>query len=612
VYFVFILQGIGMNLPWNVFITAVSYFHARLATTAVADTFENTFSFTYTLSNLLFMLAVVMNARQSFFNMRGSVVIPQTITALIFAASTALVYIDVYPNTFFSITVLFVSFTGVSAALVQSGIFGLAGRFPPIYTQAVMAGQGIAGVIVSCTSLVTALSTPCITFNETNSTIAPSSSSSSSNNNNGPQPNDSVKSAAFEYFLASTVVVVLTVVAFLYLSWNDFGKFYAFAHNDKYDEIIEQQQQQQQQQHQQHQASATKRRLNSPECYQALGEAAAYDDVERRPSPSQAHATPSSVLDDALDEALLKDLSQLTPKSRARSYSLLRRQSILDSPVFHTSGSRGDSSRVSSNALPTSSQDAAQLGDEDTSLPTCTLMSMIGRHCFSVCFTFLVTLSVFPGITSEIRSEFNPTNARCPSNGVSRFPYGAGVWQSSFFLIFNVGDTLGRALASIGGIVPHRFLWLVSVSRVAFIPLLLLCNINTGSGGGGSGGGGGNSSRTPSSSLSLYGGHPAQYNSNLVGTTNWDYLEEESDSVPTTAIRYFAHDIYPICFMCLLAVSNGFVASLEMMHTPNLVPKREASRAGAIMAFFLVMGLVCGSVCSFGVRAIACWCNPFE
>ena len=152
----------------------------------------------------------------------------------------------------------------------------------------------------------------------------------------------------------------------------------------------------------------------------------------------------------------------------------------------------------------------------------------------------------------------------------------------------------------------------MSVSRVAFIPLLFLCNINTGSGGGGSGGGGGNSSRTPSSSLSLYGGHPAQYNSNLVGTTNWDYLEEESDSVPTTAIRYFAHDIYPICFMCLLAVSNGFVASLEMMHTPNLVPKQEASRAGAIMAFFLVMGLVCGSVCSFGVRAIACWCNPFE
>lgn len=174
------------------------------------------------------------------------------------------------------------------------------------------------------------------------------------------------------------------------------------------------------------------------------------------------------------------------------------------------------------------------------------------------------------------------------------------------FLIFNVGDTLGRALASFGGIVPHRFLWLVSVSRVAFIPLLLLCNINTGHGGGS--GGGGNSSRTPSSSL--YGGHPAQY-SNLVDTTNWDYLDQ-SDSVPTTAIRYFAHDIYPICFMCLLAVSNGFVASLEMMHTPNLVPKQEASRAGAIMAFFLVMGLVLGSVCSFGVRAIACWCNPFE
>jgi equilibrative nucleoside transporter 1/2/3 len=63
--------------------------------------------------------------------------------------------------------------------------------------------------------------------------------------------------------------------------------------------------------------------------------------------------------------------------------------------------------------------------------------------------------------------------------------------------------------------------------------------------------------------------------------------------------------------MCLLSVSNGYVASLEMMNGPSLVPDGQQSRAGTIMAFFLVLGLVVGSVSSFGVRAIACQCNPF-
>jgi solute carrier family 29 (equilibrative nucleoside transporter), member 1/2/3 len=161
VYIVFFLQGIGLNLPWNVYITAVSYFHARLQTTEFSNTFEQYFTSTYTFSNLLFMLMVVVSADQSFFNMRSSVVVPQIITCIVFAATTYLVYTTMVPESFFYATVLMVGFCGISAALVQSGIFGLAGRFPPLYTQAVMSGQGIAGVIVSITSLSSVLGTPC-------------------------------------------------------------------------------------------------------------------------------------------------------------------------------------------------------------------------------------------------------------------------------------------------------------------------------------------------------------------------------------------------------------------------------------------------------------------
>merc|ERR1712195_8552 len=376
--------------------------------------------------------------------MRSSVVVPQIITCIVFAATTYLVYTTMVPESFFYTTVLMVGFCGISAALVQSGIFGLAGRFPPLYTQAVMSGQGIAGVIVSITSLSSVLGTPC-SGNHTISLPITTSNATSS-----------VKAESFSY---------------------------------------------------------------------------------------------------------------LTPKSRARRRAQLQNQSILNSPVFQSSTSSSPIDHTDIVACTTRESD-----EEYTSLSTCTLISYIWKHALSVCLTFVVTLSVFPGITSDIRSQNNPNNIRCPTD-CSRIPYGGGVWQAIFFLLFNVGDTLGRFLASLGTCIPNRLLWIVSICRVGFIPLLLLCSLNTGNGPV--------APSPSSSSLTM------------------------SSSPVSTAVGYFTHDIYPITFLSLLALSNGYVASLEMMYAPNLVPKNEASRAGAIMAFFLVLGLVLGSLASFGIRAIA-------
>ena len=77
-------------------------------------------------------------------------------------------------------------------------------------------------------------------------------------------------------------------------------------------------------------------------------------------------------------------------------------------------------------------------------------------------------------------------------------------------------------------------------------------------------------------------------------------------------LGYFEDDFWPIFFMCLLSVSNGYVASLEMMNAPGQAPDGEQSRAGTNMAFFLVMGIFLGSIFSFLVRALACDCNPFS
>jgi hypothetical protein len=49
----------------------------------------------------------------------------------------------------------------MQASLISTGgIFGMAGQFPAIYTQAIMSGQGLAGLIVSVASILTTLAAP--------------------------------------------------------------------------------------------------------------------------------------------------------------------------------------------------------------------------------------------------------------------------------------------------------------------------------------------------------------------------------------------------------------------------------------------------------------------
>ena len=57
----------------------------------------------------------------------------------------------------FYFTCLSLAVVGICTALMSGGVFGLAGIFPQICTQALMSGQGLAGVIVSLSSIFTTL-----------------------------------------------------------------------------------------------------------------------------------------------------------------------------------------------------------------------------------------------------------------------------------------------------------------------------------------------------------------------------------------------------------------------------------------------------------------------
>lgn len=175
-------------------------------------------------------------------------------------------------------------------------------------------------------------------------------------------------------------------------------------------------------------------------------------------------------------------------------------------------------------------------------IPYILIFKAILDKAVSVIIVFGVTLCCFPAIIAQIDS----TNKGSGS-----------IWDNELFptlvcfLIFNIGDWCGRIIAGIVQIVAekNKFLVVLCLARVVFIPLFLMCNYN------------------PTSGRLL------------------PYV--------------FNHDFYPIIFNILFSVSNGYFGSLCMMHGPKLVAIEYAETAGTMMSLFLQLGLTMGACLSF-------------
>ncbi|NXL55694.1 S29A1 protein, partial [Chordeiles acutipennis] len=161
----------------------------------------------------------------------------------------------------------------------------------------------------------------------------------------------------------------------------------------------------------------------------------------------------------------------------------------------------------------------------------------------SVCFVFTVTIGVFPSITAKVSTVLGEGNR-----------WGLYFLPVSCFLLFNVFDWTGRSLTAL-------FTWpgkdscllpVMVALRVIFIPLFMLCNV------------------------------------------------QPRDYLPVV----FSHDAWYIIFMIFFSISNGYLASLCMCFGPKKVLAHEAETAGAIMTFFLSLGLALGAAISFLFRML--------
>lgn len=212
-YLIMFYEGVGNLFPWNAFITAAAYFAARFCGTSFQSNFENYFSFAYTFSSTI-GLALSIKFQNSM-SLRTKVVWPLLLYSISFATSTAFVAINVDPTLLFWVTLLQTCICGLCGATLSGGLFGLGAVFPPAYTGALMNGQGLAGLIVSVSAVVT--------------TIASESTDSCSGNNDIDSTTCdpfAINFGAFAYFVVATLLLFSCVFAFIFLEKLEFTKFH--------------------------------------------------------------------------------------------------------------------------------------------------------------------------------------------------------------------------------------------------------------------------------------------------------------------------------------------------------------------------------------------------
>ena len=202
-YIIMFLQGIAMLFPWNAFITAENFYKVVFNGTSFEHSFESFFSISYMGTNLLTYLISFLWIHKV--SQRSRIIVPSVITVCALGVATGFCFVDdLDAGKYFAITISLVIVSGACAAILQGAVFALSASLEHegMYSQAVMSGQGFAGLVCSLASIITSASFP-------------------------PNSTSGVRASAFLYFLIATIIVVAAVVGILVYERLPFAQHYS-------------------------------------------------------------------------------------------------------------------------------------------------------------------------------------------------------------------------------------------------------------------------------------------------------------------------------------------------------------------------------------------------
>lgn len=215
-YAIFLLLGVSMLWAWNMFLAAGPYFQHRFQDNEwIFNNFQSAEISVSTVINLVTMLILTrLQAGASYSKRIISSLVINTITFALLALFTE-AFLGISPQGYFGFLILTISFSSLASALCQNGIFAFVTGFgEPRYTQGIMTGQAIAGVLPCIAQIITVLSV------HRSADRPPHDGPRLPPHGGGPSPHGPPPvqpSSAFAYFLTATAISVSTLLAFLYL-----------------------------------------------------------------------------------------------------------------------------------------------------------------------------------------------------------------------------------------------------------------------------------------------------------------------------------------------------------------------------------------------------------
>jgi len=156
IYIIMLVQGVGTLFPWNCFISASVYYNLRLCGSPYEASFMNVLSFTFNGTGLMVLLLLLRIGQK--YSQQKIIIVSISANILVFAFMLAMVLItDMSVSTFYGLTICGVLLSAASSAFYQGAVFAISASYAPIYTQAVMTGQAIAGVANAVVGILSAL-----------------------------------------------------------------------------------------------------------------------------------------------------------------------------------------------------------------------------------------------------------------------------------------------------------------------------------------------------------------------------------------------------------------------------------------------------------------------
>ncbi|KAI9891727.1 MAG: hypothetical protein M1814_002477 [Vezdaea aestivalis] len=205
-YFIFMLLGIAMLWTWNMFLAANPYFQRRYADNPwILKNFQSIFLCAATLANMGTMLVLAKKQVNASYPKRIIASLFLSMTCFMLLALSAVLTDGASPGVYLAFVIFIVFVANTGSGLIQNGVFAYVQGFSQSsYTQAIMVGQGVAGVL------------PCIAQIVSVQAVNVESPMEKSPGARSSDEHRTAK-AALSYFLVAVGVSSITLLAFLFL-----------------------------------------------------------------------------------------------------------------------------------------------------------------------------------------------------------------------------------------------------------------------------------------------------------------------------------------------------------------------------------------------------------